>query len=209
MKLFKGKPLSKPKAIIVYSVNTLVVGVLLAVTLVTDNYRDLISIYLGDSTSYISDKAKTVCQQIEEEGMVLLQNNDNTLPLKKAAKLSLFGQDSVDLVYGGSGSGAVNSSAAVTLKDALEKSGFKVNSTLWDFYKTGAGKSYRKSFPDTAGNGKFVVNEVPANVFTSEVKHSFASYNDAAIVVIGRSGGESGDIPTGKLESGYNYLELD
>lgn len=209
MKIFKKKPLSKPKAILVYSINTLVIGVLLAATLVSNNYRDLISIYLGDSTSYISDKAKTVCQQIEEEGMVLLQNNDNTLPLKKAAKLSLFGQDSVDLVYGGSGSGAVNSSAAVTLKDALEKSGFSINSTLWDFYKTGAGKAYRKSFPDTAGNGKFVVNEVPANVFTSEVKNSFASYNDAAIVVVGRSGGESGDIPTDKLESGYNYLELD
>lgn len=91
----------------------------------------------------------------------------------------------------------------------MEASGFEVNETLWDFYDSGAGKDYRKSVPDETGAGEFAVNEVPASVYTDDVKDSFKDYNDAAIVCIGRSGGESADIPTEPLASGYKYLELD
>ena len=141
--------------------------------------------------------------------MVLLQNKDSALPLPSGAAISVFGQDSVDFVYGGAGSGSVDTSKAATLKQALEKSGFQVNETLWDFYATGAGKDYRKSVPDETGAGTFAVNEVPASVYTDAVKSSFADYHDAAQVCIGRSGGESSDIPTQPLESGYLYLKPD
>ena len=56
------------------------------------------------------------------------------MPLKEGAKVSLLGQDSVDFVYGGSGSGSVDTSQALNLKKAMEASGFEVNETLWDFY---------------------------------------------------------------------------
>lgn len=68
-------------------------------------------------------------------------------------------------------------------KQALEQEDFQVNSTLWNFYKSGAGKNYRRS--DT-----FKINEVPWNVYTSEVKNSFNDYNDAAIIVLSRRAGE-------------------
>lgn len=75
----------------------------------------------------------------------------------------MLGQDSVDFVYGGSGSGSVDTSQALNLKKAMEASGFEVNETLWDFYDSGAGKDYRKSVPDETGAGEFAVNEVPAS----------------------------------------------
>ena len=52
------------------------------------------------------NNAKKVSTEICEEGMVLLKNENNALPLKKNAKVSVFGKNSVNLVYGGSGSAA-------------------------------------------------------------------------------------------------------
>lgn len=204
-----SRPISTAKAVIIYIICVaLIIGMLVG-NYFADAYRDLITVYLSGSGTVTTAESEALCLEIEEEGMVLLQNKDSALPLKSGAAISVFGQDSVDFVYGGAGSGSVDTSKAATLKQALEKSGFSVNETLWDFYATGAGKDYRKSVPDETGKGDFAVNEVPASVYTDAVKNSFASYNDAALVCIGRSGGESSDIPTRPLESGYLYLELD
>lgn len=203
------KPMTVPKAIVTYVICAVLICAMLVGTYYADVYRDLITVYLSGSGTVTTDKSEDVCRRIEEEGMVLLKNEDAALPLASGAKISLFGQDSVDFVYGGAGSGSVDTTLAPNLKEAMEAAGFTVNETLWDFYESGAGKNYRKSVPDETGAGEFAVNEVPADVYTDAVKKSFADYNDAAIVCIGRSGGESADIPTEPLASGYQYLELD
>ena len=202
------KPISTFKAVVIYIIcAALIIGMLVG-NYFADAYRELITVYLSGSGTVTTAESEALCLEIEEEGMVLLQNKDNALPLKSGAAISVFGQDSVDFVYGGAGSGSVDTSRAATLKQALERSGFSVNDTLWDFYATGAGKDYRKSVPDETGAGTFEVNEVPANLYTQAVKDSFTAFGDAALVCIGRSGGESSDIPTQPLESGYLYLEL-
>ncbi len=203
------KPISTAKAVAIYVLcAALIVGMLVG-NYFTDAYRELITVYLSGSGTVTTAESEALCLEIEEEGLVLLQNRDGALPLKSGAAVSVFGQDSVDFVYGGAGSGSVDTSKAATLKQALEKSGFQVNQALWDFYLTGPGKDYRKSVPDETGRGDFAVNEVPVSAYTQSVKDSFAQYHDAAIVCIGRSGGESSDIPTQPLASGYRYLELD
>ena len=203
------KPIGTAKAVAIYVLcAALIVGMLVG-NYFTDAYRELITVYLSGSGTVTTAESEALCLEIEEEGMVLLQNRDGALPLKSGAAVSVFGQDSVDFVYGGAGSGSVDTSKAATLKQALEKSGFQVNQALWDFYLTGPGKDYRKSVPDETGRGDFAVNEVPVSAYTQSVKDSFAQYHDAAIVCIGRSGGESSDIPTQPLASGYRYLELD
>ena len=204
----KTKPFSKTKSIVTYVVCGVLIVALAIGNYYASLYKDLITVYTSGSDVVTTDESAKVCQTIEEEGMVLLKNED-VLPLKEGAKVSLLGQDSVDFVYGGSGSGSVDTSQALNLKKAMEASGFEVNETLWDFYDSGAGKDYRKSVPDETGAGEFAVNEVPASVYTDDVKDSFKDYNDAAIVCIGRSGGESADIPTEPLANGYKYLELD
>lgn len=202
------KPISKTRAIITYVVSCVLIAGLLIGNYYASLYSSLISVYLSDSDTITSESAEKICQTVEEEGMVLLKNED-VLPLAGGAKVTLLGQDCVDFVYGGSGSGSVDTSSAPTLKSALEKSGFTVNRKLWEFYLNGGGKNYRKAVPDETGAGEFAVNEVPAGVYTEDLISSFSDFKDAAIVCIGRSGGESADIPREPLASGYLYLELD
>ena len=207
-KKFQLKPISTAKAVVAYIVCFALIAAMLAGNYFADAYRELITVYLSGSGTVTTAESEALCLEIEEEGMVLLKN-DGALPLKEGAAVTLLGQDSVDFVYGGAGSGSVDTSKAPTLKQGLEKYGFTVNPTLWEFYSTGAGKGYRKSVPDETGDGDFAVNEVPQSVYTSAETGSFGDYHDAAIVCIGRSGGESADIPTAPLASGYKYLELD
>ncbi len=177
-------------------------------TSIAYNYASLIDVFLTRGGYEASSSTKKLCEDVVGEGLVLLMNKDKTLPLSSTEKkVALYGQDSVDFVYGGSGSGAVDTSTALNLKQAFEEAGFKVNKTLWDFYESGPGKSYRKQTPDEAGHGSFAVNEVPQSVFTSEVKESLT--DDVGIVVFGRSGGESADLPTTALPTGVTYLQLD
>ena len=198
----------------------LIVIAIVAADVATTIYSQSITMFLGSKTYkveggdgtvyYTSDyedetrlvsAEEDLCQQVEEEGIVLLKNENHSLPLEKGSQISVFGQDSVDLIYGGIGAGSVDASKAPDLKSALEYSGFEVNPVLWNFYDTGAGASYRKVVPSVTGLGTYEVNEVPQDVYTDEVKESYKEYSDAAIVVIGRSGGESSDIS-------LDYLEL-
>ncbi|MCD8287023.1 MAG: glycoside hydrolase family 3 C-terminal domain-containing protein, partial [Clostridia bacterium] len=208
------KPFSLKKEIIL-----VVVSVVVAVALAVGNYfaliyESVINVYFSSSDYEVSAEEEQLCQDVEAEGIVLLKNEDNALPLASTeTKVALMGQDSVDFMYGGGGSGSVNSNGMPTLKDSMEAVGLTVNTTLWNFYDTGAGKSYRKTYPDESGNGKFAVNEVPQSVYTDTVKNSMT--DDVAIVSFGRGGGESSDLPTSS-ESGANYesigskyLELD
>jgi beta-glucosidase len=71
---------------------------------------------------------------VEAEGAALLLNENNALPLAAGSKVSCISSSSVNLVYGGTGSGNIDASTANTLKDALTNSGFLVNDLLWKFY---------------------------------------------------------------------------
>ena len=149
------------------------------------------------------DAAAQLAREVEAGGIVLVRNDDvaddPALPLARGSRVTLLGQDAVDFVYGGSGSGSVDSSKADTRKQALEQAGLEVNPTAWDFYEEGPGKDYRKKTPDVTGKGDYAVNECPVSEFTDELCDSYANYSDAAVVVIGRSGGESSDLPVSYL----------
>ncbi len=205
-------------AVLLAFIMVLLTVVVVAAVPLANNYRNMVSMFMGQTTftaeggsnpqyfksDYASaeevDKAATeLSVQIEREGIVLMKNDKNTLPLDKGAKISLLSQNSVDLVYGGAGAGSIDTSQVDNLKTALEKSDFKVNPTLWNFYETGAGAAYRKGVPNIMGQGEFAANEVPMDVYTDDVIASMDEYNDAAIIVIGRSGSESVDLPADYL----------
>lgn len=138
-------------------------------------------------------------EEIESEGLVLLKNDNKTLPLGEA-KVSLFGQGSADLNYGTTGSSQTNTSNYENFKTALENVGISVNPTLWNYYK---GNGYRRS-----GNNPYIVNEAPwSDVKKNEA--SFAEYSGAAIVVIARNSGEGCDVSaTGSDTITGDYLTL-
>ncbi len=150
------------------------------------------------------EAGKEICYQVEAEGAALLMNN-GALPLAAGAKVSTLSTSSVNIVYGGTGSGNVDASKADSLKVALEKSGLEVNPTLWDFYLTGEGAKYSRDYGEgesAALLGSFNVGEAPWSVYTEEVKNSIAAYGDAVIVTISRIGGEGADAKA-------DYLQLD
>ena len=117
----KTKPFSKTKSIVTYVVCGVLIVALAIGNYYASLYKDLITVYTSGSDVVTTDESAKVCQTIEEEGMVLLKNEDG-LPLKEGAKVSLLGQDSVDFVYGGSGSGSVDTSLALNLKHPVLKS---------------------------------------------------------------------------------------
>lgn len=165
-----------------------------------------------------------LCATVEAEGAALLKNDNQALPLSEGAKVSLFGHGSVDLMYGGTGSGAVDTASAPTLKDALTANGIEVNETLWDFYSSDEMmENYSRKTPDAISdtleaNTQYAVNEAPWSTVEEGAGDSFADYGDAAIVVLSRSGGEGADLPSGEngtdddwisgLEGDGNYLAL-
>lgn len=149
-----------------------------------------------------------VIEEAEAAGAVLLWNKSSALPLAGTEKVSLLGHSTVDVVECGTGSGYVetfdykaNGMAVTTMKSSFESRGFTVNPVLWNFYSAGEGSGYQmiewKKSLCTPWQ-QWSVNEVPQSVYTSQVKDSYAVYNDVAIVMLSRSGGEYSDLH-------YNY----
>ncbi len=158
-----------------------------------------------DSVEDMVSYGENVCERVEAEGAALLMNENDALPLKKGAKVSTFSNSSVNLVYGGTGSGNIDASSAKTWKEALEDSDFSVNETLWDFYESGDGAEYTSDRGGVVTTSAASTSEVPWDVYTDEVKDSVAEYGDAALVMISRVGGEGADATYDES----NYLALD
>lgn len=209
------RPFPLWKEILFVAISLVLSLAMLIGTVVAYNYSYILDVFFSQSDYVVSDAEKAKCEEVAAEGIVLLQNKDDTLPLKKGSSVAFLGQDSADFVYGGSGSGSVDTTSAPTMKDSFERAGFIVDETVWNFYTNGAGKDYRKDVPTAQGSGSFKVNEVPADKYTDEMKNSLSN-NDAIFCVIGRSGGESFDLPLTTSSRGYEltggeylYLQVD
>lgn len=161
--------------------------------------RDANAVYypgMGVSQAERLAAGNALCYEVEAEGAALLMNN-GALPLASGSKVSTLSVNSVDLTYGGTGSGNVDASKADNLKAALEKSGFEVNATLWDWYNSDEAEDLKDAAAEggTGGEnatlgGQAPISEIaPAN-YPADVLDSIAAYGDAAIITFSRVGGE-------------------
>ena len=160
-----------------------------------------------------------LCYDLEAEGAALLLNN-GALPLANGAKVSTLSVNSVDLTYGGTGSGNVNADDADNLYDALGKSGFEVNKTLWDWYGSKEAGKLMKAIEKASGEskgesavlaGQAPILEIDVKDYPENVKNSISEYGDAVIVTFSRVGGEGYDCSFPGYEgeaNAQNYLEL-
>ena len=162
--------------------------------------------------------AQEVNLKLAEEGFVLLKNENAALPMNKGAKISVFSKNSVNLSYGGSGSGGFDTSNNKDLYESLNDAGFVTNPTLKSFYESsqsGPVRTANSSDLDNGDNQKIATAETPQSKYTDAVKNSYADYSDAALVVITRIGGEGFDLPRyqgdseGAVSADSHYLELD
>lgn len=120
-----------------------------------------------------------VSQRIEAEGLVLVKNENNALPLNKGAKISVFGQASTQFRYGGGGSGAIDETNVQSVMDAFTAEGFEVNPALWKMYQN---------------SGLKIPKEVAPDDFSAEVTASLDAYSDAAVFVFSRPAHEATDL---------------
>ena len=163
------------------------------------------------------EAGKDLCYEVESEGAALLLNN-GALPLAAGTKVSTLSVNSVDLTYGGTGSGNVDASKALNLKQALEESGFVVNETLWNWYTSDEANALKEAASEGGGGGENdllggqapIVEIDPAN-YPDNVKASINSHADAFVITFSRVGGEGYDcsFPGYEgVENAPNYLAL-
>jgi len=166
-----------------------------------------------------------VAREAADEGLVLLKNDANTLPLASGKTVALFGKTSYDLIAYGTGSGIVRSAKhLVSVDEGLQAAGYSVLKDMEKEYKDYIAKIKRENLvPDYFNNPKMrkdngiVGNQAPPHfkgrlvAFTKELALSrdaikdYESRSDLAIITLGRSAGEN-------YENGYlpiSQIELD
>lgn len=163
------------------------------------------------------NRANEFNKTIMEEGIVLLKNKDQALPIQAGSKVSVLGKSSVNPLLGGAGSsaGETGGKASVDVFISLVNAGYEYNPVLREFYEnnelSGDGR------PASVNTGALVekTGETPLDFYPENVTNSLEDYNDFAIVYITRVGGEGFDLSTkvdhveGRNEQGQHYLELD
>jgi beta-glucosidase len=140
------------------------------------------------------------------EGMVLLKNDDNALPLKSGARVALYGNSSYDIIAGGTGSGDVQRAYTISLIDGLTNSGFKTEESVTNLYRQYIQLEKAKQPKPSLAT---ILNPPPPpkEMNLSDSLYS-ASANDAdiAILSIGRNAGEGKDR---KAENDFNLTDAE
>jgi len=143
-----------------------------------------------------------IARKAAADGMVLLQNNDNALPLATTKKIAAFGNTSYDFVSGGTGSGDVNEEYTISLVQGLSNAGFKLDESLTksyqDYVAAEKAKQPKKNFFEEFMNPTPRITEMAAD---NNLINDQAAAADVALITIGRNAGEGSDR---KVENDFN-----
>ena len=83
----------------------------------------------------MSREFNEVCRKVGNEGIVLLKNDHNVLPLEKGTSVSLFGRIQSNYIKSGTGSGGmVNVEYVVNIPQGLTNVGLNLNQELVQIY---------------------------------------------------------------------------
>ncbi|WP_295235305.1 glycoside hydrolase family 3 C-terminal domain-containing protein [Sediminibacterium sp.] len=135
--------------------------------------------------------------------MVLLKNEGNALPIKLGTNIAVFGNNQIDLVAGGTGSGDVTKMYTAQLADGLFNAGFGLHTTVYRAYS-----SYMQS--EKAKQPKRTLMEdlmspikpIEEMSISNDLILKSASESAIALIAIGRNAGEGND----RKENGDYYL---
>lgn len=125
-------------------------------------------------------------KQAAKEGMVLLKNNGNILPLPEGEKVALFGKAAFDYVKGGGGSGDVTVAYVRSLYEGLklQKDKISIFEPLCEYYRRDVEEQYAQgSVP-----GMTIEPKVPETLLKQA-----KAYTDTAIITLCRFSGEGWD----------------
>ena len=126
---------------------------------------------------------RVYAEQVQAEGVILLQNNNLPLQPATATFLGLYSRD--DKLS----AGVAVSTNAPTMREQFEGAGFSVNTAMIDYYNS-------------------IEAEVSPSQFSAAARDSVAEYNDLAVVVLFSGGAESVDISVEDLRFDETEQEL-
>ena len=163
----------------------------------------------GTITDETSEEAQALAVEIGEEGIVLLNNDEDLLPLAQGAKLNVFGWASTKPILGGAGSGALNDAYPTTdILTSLADAGIETNAELTKFYS-----DYQAERPVVGMWAQdWTLPEPNVSAYSDDLIANAKAFSDTAMVVISRSGGEGADLPAnmtavvdGSYQDGTTY----
>lgn len=166
------------------------------------------------SIEEVDAAAQALVEEIAAGGIVLAKNESAALPLVDGSRVTMLGRAAADPVFGGSGSGSVDTNSAVTARGGLENAGLVVNDQVFAAIEAFTDENPRGHIEmDNPGGSSYDIGELPVGEYEAQ-SASFADYADAAVVFIGRPGGEGGDLTRdmaewdANAEDGQHQLEL-
>lgn len=138
-----------------------------------------------------------VTRQSATEGMVLLKNDNDALPLTAdVKKVALFGNTSYEFIAGGTGSGDVNRAYTVSLLDGLNNAGYVTDDQLKADYEAYIPAERERITPKDSDDpwAPFMPPLLPDEMKIDATRLAkLAAENDVALITIGRNSGEGAD----------------
>lgn len=154
------------------------------------------------SPAYHKDKAgavkngERITKALCDEGFVLLKNKGGALPLNATQDVvSLIGRGAADPLYGGSGSGNVDTAKAVTPFEGIRQAGFTMDPASYNYFNGEKGKYARCSIKmDRYNDSQWLIGEVAYTDATGATLPFAVSGNGTAVFFVSRAGGEGWDL---------------
>jgi beta-glucosidase len=136
-----------------------------------------------------------VTRQAATDGMVLLENKGNALPIQSSVKnIAAFGNASYEFISGGTGSGDVNEEYTVSLIDGIANGGYtavdELKGTYSTYMKEAAAKSGPSKNPLAFMGAKDPIIEMAVS---PDLAKNMAEKADMALITLGRLSGEGRD----------------
>lgn len=172
----------------------IVVTALTANIMLSGALYNTLNVILADKGKLLPEDAensRNTIEEIADEGIVMTKNEDSFLPIAPQ-KLNVFGWASTNPVYGGTGSGTVDTSTAVGILKGLENAGFETNKEISEMYR-----EYREERPAISINEgqDWTLPEVPVKDYSEKMMENAKDFSDTAVIVLARTGGEGADLP--------------
>lgn len=129
------------------------------------------------------------------QGMVLLKNDNEALPLKNIKNVALFGLTAYNSIAGGTGSGNVNKPYIRNIDEGLAAAGLKLDEAIANYYKDYIKLTNDKSTMGATGMRGVLLGSavIPDPALEKQAVKNSVDRNDAAVIVIGRNAGEGDD----------------
>lgn len=186
------------------AVSSLVVG-LAASFLPTNAFQNLLTTASGSNVVIIDTETSREAAKeaeknvvvIEEEGLVLLKNEDNALPLAEGEKVNIFGSCAFGLYYGNGGSGSFQTDGRYTqfprvatkLEVAMEEQGIEYNHNIHNmiknYYQNGKLSVAESSYDIQCGYNKYNYAEIVSSLDPTTKEPPVTAYTETTFEQLG------------------------